>query len=177
MAESMELENRGAGTDIEKCNKNLGIIENSATAGFPSVVTEGGFIDGDPDAKLLKEDGVDKYAQGIVKGIQKYLVADHTGYTSTNVTSQTAQESVDSKVYNMKYKEPQILEDILKKANEGDDDAREQILKIYTLDENYNLITVTWKTEDGNAGYQKNTSINLATTLAKYVMQIGRAHV
>lgn len=170
IANTMGLPNREEGTDIEKCGKNLGIIENSTTSGFPSVVTEGGFIDGDPDAKLLKEDGVDKYAQGIVEGIKKYLIADHTGYTATNITNQTAQESVDSKVYNLKYVDPQELEEILKKANEGDGDAKNRILKIYTLDENHNLITVTWKTDAGNVAYQKNTPISLATSLAKYVM-------
>ena len=170
IASSMGLPDRKAGTDIEKSGKSLGIIENATSSGFPSVVTEGGFIDGDPDAKILKQDGVDKYAQGIVNGIKKYLEADHAGYTSTNITNQTAQESIHSKVYDLKYVESQELEDILTKANAGDSNAKEQVLKIYTLDENYNLVTVTWKMENSELTYQKNTSINLETALAKYVM-------
>ncbi len=170
IANSMELPNRQAGTDIEKCGKSLEIIENATSTGFPSVVTEGGFIDGDPDVKILKEDGVDKYAQGIVNGIKRYLEADHAGYTSTNVTNQTAQESIHSKVYDLKYVEPQELEDLLTKANAGDNNAKDQILKVYTLDENYNLVTVTWKMENSELTYQKNTSISLETALAKYVM-------
>lgn len=170
IASSMGLPNLSAGTDIEKLSKSLGMIENATITGFPAVVTEGGFIDGDPDAKLLKDDGTDKYAQGIVDGIKKYLEADHAGYTATNITEQTTQESISSRVYDLKYIEPQELEDWIAKANEGDNQAKDQVLKVYTLDENNNLVTVAWKAENGKITYQKNASISLATSLAKYVM-------
>ena len=170
IADSMGLPNQNAGADIEKCGKSLGIIENATNSGFPSVVTEGGYISGDPDAKLLKEDGIDKYAQGIVNGIQKYLEADHAGYTSTNITNQSTQESISSKVYNLKYIEPQELENLITNANAGDNNAKNQILKVYTLDENRNLTTVAWETKNNGITYKKNTSISLETALTKYIM-------
>lgn len=171
MASSMGLNDRGAGTDQEKSGKSLGIIENAASSGFPSVVTEGGFIDGNPDANLLKSDGTDKCAAGIVEGIRKYLEASHIGYTSTNVTNQTTQESVNSKVYNLKYIKEEELEKLLTKANNGDNQAKEDILRVYTLeDKSRKVITTTWESTNGVVTYKKNPSMNIQTTLKKYVM-------
>ncbi len=170
MASSMGLDNRGAGTDQEKSGKSLGIIENAASSGFPSVVTEGGFIDGNPDANILKSNGTDLCAQGIVNGIAEYLSASHIGYTSTNVTNQTTQESVRSKVYNLKYVKEEQLEDLLTKANDGDNQAKDEILRVYTLDKNRKVITTKWESTDGVVTYKKNSSVNIQTTLKKYVM-------
>lgn len=171
MATSMELPNRGAGPDLEKCAVgSLGIIESAASSGFPSVVTEGGFIDKEPDASLLRGEGTDKCAEGIVEGIIKYLEADHTGYTATNVGSESSQESINSKVYNLKYVEPETLEDLLTKANEGDSNAEKEILKVYTLDEENKLVTTAWEAEDGVSTYKKNSSVDFKTSLQKYIM-------
>ena len=99
MASSMGLPNKGAGSDLERTAiGSLGIIENAATSGFPSIVTEGGFLDGEPDATLLKGDGTDKCAQGIVKGILEYLKADHSGYTSTVIDDSKTQTLIESKI-------------------------------------------------------------------------------
>ena len=67
----MGLKNREAGPDTEKCAVgSLGIIENYAVSGFPSVVTEGGFLTGNKDADVIRNGGVEKYAEGIVEGIK-----------------------------------------------------------------------------------------------------------
>lgn len=169
---SMGLTNRGAGPDVEKCAVgSLGIIENTATSGFPSVVTEGGFIDGEPDATLLKENGVDLYAEGIVEGILKYLVADHSGYTSVSIESQSSQESVESRVYNLKYVTQDEFEDLLSNANGGDNEAKNKVLKVFTLDDNNNLVTATWSLlENGSIEYKKNSAMSFKTMLQKYIM-------
>ena len=92
------------GPDVEKCAVgSLGIIENAATSGFPSVVTEGGFLDGSPDASVIANGGVDKYAEGILEGIDKYFNSDHSGYSSTATTDEKFTSSVESKIINMKY--------------------------------------------------------------------------
>lgn len=171
IATSMGLTDRGAGPDVEKCAVgSLGIIENAANTGFPSVVTEGGFIDGEPDATLLKGDGIDKYAEGIVEGIKKYLVADHSGYTSTSIERETSQESINSKVYNLKYVEPETLEDLILSANGGNQNAKDQILRVFTLDDENNLVTTTWEVREGGITYKKNASMNFKTSLEKYTM-------
>lgn len=172
MASSMGLPNNGAGPDVERCAVgSLGIIENAATSGFPSVVTEGGFVDGEPDATLLKGNGTDLCAEGIVEGILKYLKADHSGYTSTSIERETVQESIESKVYNLKYVTQDELENLITNANNGNNNAKKQVLKVYTLDDDNNLITTSWEMKDtGNIEYKKNSPMNFRTALQKYIM-------
>lgn len=169
MADSMGIRDRGAGTDIEKHGESLGIIASFADTGFPSVVTEGGFLDNADEANLLKGDGLDKYAEGIVNGIVQYLEADHSGYTAIKTGDSTVTKSVESKIYNMKYIK---LEDL--KAMEGSgktaDDVAEAI-KYFSLDENNKLITLSWSlTEDGNITISENPAKDLKTDLQKYTM-------
>ncbi len=163
MASSMGLENRGAGSDLEKCAiGSLSIIENHATSGFPSVVTEGGFIDGEPDSSLLASDGTEKCAKGIVDGILKYLKEDHSGYTSTEVEDQKAQFSVRSRVYDLKYVKPEEMEELIYKNDK-------RALEVYTLDENGKLITATWRYENG-LQIKKNTPMDFSLALKNYIM-------
>lgn len=165
MASSMNLPDKGAGPDVERTAvKNLGIIENSVTSGFPSVVTEGGFVDGEPDATLLKGNGTDLCAEGIVEGILNYLKADHRGYIATDGESEKLQESVESKIYNLKYVQPEEMEEYI---NNGD----LQALKVFTLDDSKSLVTATWnKEENGNIKIQKNATVSFRTALQKFVM-------
>lgn len=170
ISSSMGLTNRGDGPDTERTAvKNLGIIESYATSGFPSVVTEGGFLDNTNDANLLKSDGLDKYAEGIVNGIVKYLEADHSGYTATKTGDSTVTKSVESKIYNMKYIK---LEDL--KAMEGSGKTANDVaeaIKYFSLDENNKLITLSWSlAEDGNITISENPAKDLKTDLQKYTM-------
>lgn len=163
---SMSLKNRGAKTESE-VDKNLSIIENAATLGLPNVVTEGGFLDGDYD--YVKTDkAIDDYAKGIVEGIINYLEADHSGYTSTANTSETAKESIESKVKNMKYVKPETMDSYLSSTEE---DEKKKALEVYTIDEEGNIITTTWSYNDGTIEIQKNSrTINLSTALQKYTV-------
>ncbi len=164
MANSMGLPNKGAGPDNERCAvRNLGIIESAAKSGFPSVVTEGGFIDNNPDAKLLKENGTDLCAQGIVDGILKYLEADHSGLVAIADNSGSTQTSIESKVYNLKYVEQQEMDNLVQNDNL-------EALKVFTLDENNNLITATWNSNNGDIMIENNSAIDLSTVLEKYIM-------
>lgn len=165
MAEAMGLPDKGAGSDQERTAvKNLGIIENSATSGFPSVVTEGGFVDGEPDATLLKSNGTELCAKGIVEGILKYLEADHSGIVATNPGNETVQESIESKVYNLKYIEQEEMENYI---NNGDLKA----LKFFTLNDDKKLVTATWeKVSGGETKIKQNSAMDFRTALQKYTM-------
>ncbi len=164
ISEAMGLENRGAGSDTEKCAVgSLGIIENAATSGFPSVVTEGGFLTGNVDADVIRNGGVDKYAEGIVNGIKEYLEADHSGYSSTEITEENVSEGVRSVVKNLKYIPLDTMEEYISSGNV-------EALNYFTLDEDRNLITATWSYTDGTIEIIENSAINLKTALQKYVM-------
>lgn len=162
---SMGLENKKAGTDIEKCDsKSLGIIDNAATSEYPSVVTEGGSLNATNDVEILKEDGVEKYAKGIVDGIEKYYTLDHSGYTSTEISEQTSTDSVESLVKNLKYVPYDTMKSYIEEGNS-------QALNVFSIDEENNLVTATWsKKEDGTTEIKENAPVNLKSTLEKYVM-------
>lgn len=161
---SMGLKNRKAGTDIAKSNKSLGIIESYAKSGFPSVVTEGGFIDG--DAKLVgSDDGITKYAEGIVNGVIKYLESDHAGLNATDVDSEKVSDSVKSKVKNLKYVPKDKMDEYIKNSDK-------EALNVFTLDEENKVITATWsvKGEEGKdqITITTNAAMDLKTALQKY---------
>lgn len=164
ISEAMGIKNRGDGSDIEKCSgRSLGIIENSATSGFPSVVTEGAFLDGDPDSDIIKsQNGVQKYAQGIVEGIDKYFQSDHKGYSSTNKNEENVTESVKSVVKNLQYKP---LEEFKTLVSSGSKEA----LNYFTLDEDNKLITATWSFNGGTT-IEENSPVDLTTVLQQYIV-------
>lgn len=163
MSNSMGIKNRKAGTDLAKSNKSLGIIESYAKSGFPSVVTEGGFIDG--DAKLVgSDDGIEKYAKGIVDGVVKYLGTDHKGTSATTIEEQKVSNSVTSIVKNLKYVPKEKMDEYIKN---GDKEA----LNVFTLDEENKVITATWSIkDDGNTEISTNSAMDLKTALQKYAV-------
>lgn len=165
ISSSMGLENRGDGSDTEKSGKSLTIIENSASSGFPAVVTEGAFLDGDPDADIIRnQNGVLKYAQGIVDGIKEYFESDHKGHSSSNKEHETVTSSIRSRVNNLKYVP---LEQFRKLVEENDTKA----LQLLTLDEEKKLITATWHVdEEGNIIIEENPPVDLTTTLQQYIV-------
>lgn len=166
MSSKMSLENRGAKTDTE-IGKNLSIIENAATSKFPSVVTEGGFLDGDYEY-LKTDEAIDEYAQGIVDGVIRYLESDHSGYTSTATISETATESIESKVRNMKYVAPETMESYL---NSTDETEKKKALEVFTIDEEGNIVTATWSYNNNTTEISKNSrTINLSTALDGYTV-------
>lgn len=171
MSSSMGLENLGAGADTTKCkdadgeSASLSIIDNAAATGFPSVVAMGGNLTKDPDASVIAGDGVNKYAQAIVNSIDEYFKADHSGRTSTEDVSTTYKDSTESRIINMKYVSPEKLQ---KYVDGGD---FENALKSYTIDDEKNLVIVTWsRGEDGSIELRTNNSMNLKTALKKFVM-------
>lgn len=171
MSTSMGMDNLGAVTDTEKCkdsdgnSASLTIIDNAAITGFPSVVAMGGNLNKDPDVSIIAGDGINKYAQAIVNSIDEYFKADHSGYTATEIDETTYKDSTESKIINMKYVDQEKFQKYI------DNCDIENALKVYTIDDERNLVVATWsKKEDGNIELQSKNSVNLKTALKKYVM-------
>lgn len=171
ISSSMGLSNLLAGEDTVKCvdaNGNassLNIIENSVVAGFPSVVALGGNLNKDPDASVIAEDGVEKYAQGIVNGIDEYFKTDHSELVATEEGETTYTDSVESRIINMKYVSQETMQGYV------DDGNIEEAMKCYTLDDDRNVVIASWSMkEDGSVEIKTNNSMNLKTTLQKYAM-------
>lgn len=171
LASSMGLTNLGAGADVDKCkdsqgnSASLNIIDNAAVTGFPSVVAIGGNLNKDPDASVIANDGVEKYAQAIVKSIDEYFKADHSGRTSIENEKTTCKDSTESRIINMKYVTPEKIQKYI------DDGDFENAIKSYTIDENRNLVIVSWsRKEDGTIELKNNNSMNIKTALKSYVM-------
>ena len=171
LASSMGLTNLQAGEDIAKCvdsegnAASLNIIENAGVTGFPSVVALGGNLNQNPDAQVISNDGVEKYAQAIVNSIDEYFKADHSGRTSTEVGEITYTDSVESRVINMRYVSQETLKEYV---DSGD---WENAIKSYTLDDDRNVVVATWSVnENGNLEIKTNNAMNLKTSLEKYMM-------
>lgn len=165
ISQEMGLNNREAGPDIEKCAVgSLGIIENAAYTHFPSVVTEGGFLTGNVDANVIRNNGPDKYAEGIVKGIKEYIEADHTGYSSHATGETTETSSIESKVRKMKYVPMDKLEELKTQSVEN-------AIKYFSLNEDNKLVTLSWKKNgDGTIEIKENAPMDFRTSLQKYTM-------
>ncbi len=165
ISQEMGLEDRKAGTDLEKCAVgSLGIIENAAYTHFPSVVTEGGFLTNSIDAEVIKNGGTDKYAEGIAKGIKEYLEADHSGYSAYAPGETVETSSIESKVMNMKYL-PLEEFNALKEKSVG------EAIKYFSLNEDNKLVTLSWgKKGDGTVEIKENPPMDFRTALQKYTM-------
>lgn len=168
---AMGLNNLSSISDSEKYvdssgnASSLNIIDNSAVAGFTSVVALGGNLNKDPDASIIAEDGVEKYAQGIVNGIDEYFKTDHTGLTSEEIEEMTFTDSVESRIINMKYVTQETMQEYVDSGN------IEEAIKSFTIDDDRNVVIASWsQKEDGSIEIKTNNSMNLKTALQKYVM-------
>ena len=178
ISSAMGLTDKGAGPDTERAAVgSLGIIENYATSGFPSVVTEGGYLTGNIDADVIRNGGVEKYAQGIVDGIKEYLETDHSGLTATSNGDTQITTSIESRIVNMKYISPEEFE-IIKSTGSlpGIFDPNfanitDQAIKYFTLNDENQLVTLTWvMDENGHIELKENAAMDFRTSLQQYHM-------
>lgn len=162
ISKAMGLENRGA-----KCHSETSsywaIIDSSHETGFPSIITEGGFIDNDTDRNVIQNGGIDKYAQGIVDGCAKFLSEDHDDVEVDFVEDKVTYSQIESRIYDLKY----IPEDVFDSYIEQ---GKEETLEYYTLDESYNLITASWNVSNGAKTLKKNSPVNFRTVLQNITM-------
>ena len=166
ISSAMGLDNRGAGADTQiTAVGSLSIIENSASSGFPSVVTEGGFLTGNVDADVIRDDGVENYAQGIVRGIKTYLESSHAGISATETGTTSVTSSIESRVVNMKYVTPEEFEELKTSGDVA------EATKYFTLNEDNKLVSLTWsQSNDGNIEIKENSAMDFRTALQDYHM-------
>lgn len=161
MAKSMGLDNKGTFDDTKTAVGSLGIIWKSSENGIESVVTEGGYIDGNPDSKILgTKEGLKKQAQGIVDGILEYFEIENQGYGEITATTT---EGIDSKIDDLKYVEQEKFKELVKNNDE-------EALKVYTLDSENKLITATWSYDNGKIEISENSSVDYRASLSKFTM-------
>lgn len=171
ISSSMELNNLLSISDTEKYvdsegkTSSLNIIDNSVVTGFPSVVALGGNLSKDPDASVIANNGIEKYAQGIVNGIDEYFKADHTGLVAEEIEEMTFTDSVESRIINMKYVTQETMQEYVDNGN------IEEAIKSYTIDDDRNVVIASWsQKEDGSIEIKTSNSMNLKTALEKYTM-------
>ena len=166
ISSAMGLDNRGAGADTQiAAVGSLSIIENSASSGFPSVVTEGGFLTGNIDANVIRDDGVENYAQGIVNGIKTYLESSHAGISATQTGTTSVTSSIESRVVNMKYVTPEEFEELKTSGDVA------EATKYFTLNEDNKLVSLTWsQSNDGSVEIKENSAMDFRTALQDYHM-------
>ena len=165
---------------LDSVSANLGLAKGSVQAGdygglglyqdwqIPSIYVEGAFMSSPKDMEVIGaegEEGLQKYAKGIVDGILEYCGIENRGYgQSTSLVSQSETQSttVNSKIYDMKYITPEKFDQMI-------EDKDKDVLKYYTLDpENWNLVTAKWQYTDGELSFSKNSAINFRTQMQKY---------
>lgn len=172
VSDAMGLKNNGIMNDSTSNNGKLDSIGDSSDYGFPSTLIEGGFMSNSEDMAVIgaeNEEGLKKYAKGIAEGVLEYYNIENTGLEGVSITSSTTTSTsgVDSKIYDLKYVEPDVFNKYVEENNR-------QALRVYTLDEETKkLIIANWSftTEEGLKITASNP-INFRSVLNKYTMPI-----
>lgn len=162
MSEKMGLKNRGAKTK-ENNSDYWEIIDSYYQTNFPSVITEGGFLDNPTDQEVIKNGGIDKYAKAIVEGCIQYLITDHSEEEVIFSQGITESSGIESRVYDLKYIEYEDFEDLVNSNNK-------KALNYFTLDESFNVVTASWKVDNGSTEIVTNSPYNMRATLQNVTM-------
>lgn len=162
MSTQMGLENRGSRVH-ENNSDYWTIIDSYYQTNFPSVITEGGFLDNENDQEVLRNGGIDKYAQAIVDGCIEYLTTDHSDASVTFVESSTEASGIESRVYDLEY----VPQD---KFKELVDSNSEEALNVFTLDDSFNVLIATWKSDGSSIEISTNSPVDFRSTLQNVTM-------
>lgn len=163
VAKSMGLSELSAGSDEEKLGLQLTGIDHYLTCKYPSILIRGGYLSSDSDVEAIKDDGVNKYAEGLLKGIEEYVKSDKSGLVATKQKEQTAQDSIESNVVKMKFL-PEIAFKTLIGLN------NKEALNYYTINDQFQIETATWSLTDGKLKIEENTAIDFRTSLKKFII-------
>lgn len=167
IAKKMDLDQRELVTG-EGTSDYYKIIDSSAETGFPSVITKGCFLDNPKDIEVLKKGGVKQYAKGIQEACIEYL----TSYRGDDEIIETEQNDTysrtESRIYDLTYVSPEEFQGYI-------DTTNKKALEVYTLDDDFNLITATWEKEGDTASnaslsIKSNAGMNFRTILDKTTM-------
>lgn len=139
-------------------------LQTYSQCGIPAIYIEGGFMDSQTDMAVLGSDnGLTKYAEGIVEGIAEYFkVSSSSSSSSSSNTKTTTSTSVNSKVYDLSYVPQDIFDKYVEQNNI-------QAINTYTLDEKGRLITAKWAyISSEGIKIIKNSPIEFKTIMQKY---------
>mgnify|MGYP002570338225 CR=1 FL=1 len=163
VAKSMGLTDLYAGSDLERIKSDLTAIDHFVTTEYPTALVRGGYFSSDNDVKIIKDNGVNKYAEGLLNGIEEYVKSDKSGYEAKKEQEKTAKDSIKSKVVKMKYVTPDKFKEYVESNSQ-------EALKVYTLNDQFQIQTATWSSENGDIKISENTAIDFRTALQKYIM-------
>lgn len=170
ISKSLGIETVGAQPDQSGYSdgKSYTIIAHSSEAGFPNIITEGAFIDTPAHQAIIStEEGLKKYAQGIVDGVLQYLDVANIGYGQTGTTSGTteANAGIRSKIFDLKYVSKEKFEKDL-------EEKKEEVLKEFTIDDENRIVVATWSYNSDNGGvkFEKKTFQASSSYTQKYTM-------
>lgn len=151
VSSSIGIKNRGVFD--ENVVNGLVIIKHSNLVGFPCVCVEGGYMSNKNDVNLLKGDeGVNRYAEGVAKGILEYCGLENKGFGQVNSSAGNVVNNagIDSKIYDLKYVPPEKFQEHVE-AND------EQALREFTLDEDKKIVIATWSYNSNDGGLKIST--------------------
>jgi len=167
IAQKMALEQRdlvtGSGT-----SDYYEIIDSSVSTGYPSVITKGCFLDNEKDIEALKNGGIEKYAKGIEEACVEYLKSYKGDDEIVEIEQNDIYSRTESRINDLIYVPQDEFQAYL-------DAGDTKVLELFTLDEEYNLITATWSLEgttlaDAVLTLQANSPMNFRTILDKTTM-------
>lgn len=149
------------GEDESKPSDTIGYGNNPD---IPSVIVKGGYLTGDKDYDVLKEeDALVDFAKGIVDGILEYWSIPYNGYGTISTEQDTVTQDIESHVRDLSYVPESRFDELL---NSGDS----KVLEVYTLDENFNIITASWKYDNGTITFERNSPKSYRDILENYTM-------
>ncbi len=144
-------------------------VGHSDTIGYgnnpdiPSVIVKGGYLTGDKDYDVLKEEeALVDYAEGIVDAILQYWDIPYNGYGAISTEESTVTTDVESHVRDLTYITPERFDELVNTGNA-------EVLEYFTLDEDFNIVTASWSYDNGTTTFNKSTK-NYRSLLENYTM-------
>lgn len=159
MAENMGMENRSVKSH-EGTSDYFTIIDHYYQTGFPSIITEGGFLDNASDQQKISNGGIDQYAKSILEGSIEYLTGEYENIEVSFLEQNDTYSRVRSRIHDLKYVPEETFNNYV---NSGDT----KVLDLYTLDDQGKLITAKWEVENGKITILKNSGMNFRSILQK----------
>ena len=130
---------------------------------IPSVIVKGGYLTGDEDYNVLKEEeSLVNYAKGIVDSIIDYWDIPYNGYGAISTEQSTVTTDVESHVRDLTYITPERFDELVNTGNS-------QVLEYFTLDDDFNIVTASWSYDNGTTTFSKSSK-NYRSLLENYTM-------
>ena len=169
VSESLGLEKQNVLADDEHTRTGLQTYDQ---CGIPAVYIEGGFMDSATDMQVLgaaNDEGLRKYAQGIVNGILQYCdTASNSGTSGGNTSSNgnvQANAGIRSRIFDLRYVSQEKFSEDLENGNE-------EVLEEFTMNDSGNIVVATWSynSDNGGVSFSEKTFQVAETYTQQYTM-------